>query len=542
MTPTAYPCFRALDRAFRRADSGVQVPEAALDPPPRQNPRLDLGPCQLDLDSGLVLRGGAAVPMRARPLAVLRHLATRPGQIVSKTELIEAAWAGVAVSDDSLTQAIRDIRVQIGDDTGTILRTAARRGYMLVPGMAEAPPPPQDAPTDHRPRIGILPFADQTGSAESASLIALLNDETAAGLSRFRTFIVLSPRSVAAAASAEPDPVRLAATLKAIYLLFGTARPAPGGGFRLALELIDDKGALVWTDVFDCSGPALLDQPDAIPRRILGHLNASLEEDEIARVRYRPTGSLSALDHLAKGLALMRRADPALYPAAKAEFEAACADDPSFGMAHSQLSWAELSAGGFGLAPLEARLRARDHAQRGADLAPFEARTVSSLGYAQIFVREFDAAERNIFAAHRMNPFSAIIMMDMVVLAVSRGRPADALDWLARVAEVSPVPIGYEDILLLEAHFQLGQYDQAAAAVGRIAHPDLRQRTWAAAIAAMRGDIATVRRELEAVARMAPGWDPLANMRAGYDYEHEADMRRMLDAVDLALRMWRGTA
>ena len=513
-----------------------------MDPPPRQNPRLDLGPCQLDLDSGLVLRGGAAVPMRARPLAVLRHLATRPGQIISKSELIEAVWADVAVTDDSLTQAIRDIRVQIGDETGTILRTAARRGYMLVPRAPNTPDPLQSAPADHRPRIGILPFADQTGRPESASLIALLNDETAAGLSRFRAFIVLAPRSVAAAAVAEPDPVRLAQTLSATYLLYGTARPATDGGFRLALELIDDKGTLVWMDVFDCTGQALLDQPDAIPRRILGHLNASLQEDELTRIRYRPTSSLSAFDHLAKGLAFMRRADPELYPAAKTEFEAACIDDPSFGLAHTQLAWAELSAGGFGLAPLEARLNARARAQRGVDLAPFDARALSGLGYLQIFVREFDNAEQNISAAYRLNPFSAEVMMDMVVLAVSRGRPTAALDWLARVAEISPVPLGHEDILRFEAHFFLRQYDEAATVVGRIAHPDLRQRTWIAAIAAMRGDLATVSRELDAVARLAPGWDHLGNMRAGYDYEHEEDKQRMLEAVDLALRMWRGTA
>jgi hypothetical protein len=86
----------------------------------------------------------------------------------------------------------------------------------------------------------------------------------------------------------------------------------------------------------------------------------------------------------------------------------------------------------------------------------------------------------------------------------------------------------------------LDQLDDAVASLARIAHPDLRQRVWLAAVAAMRGNGPTVIRELDAVARIAPDWDHLTNMRIGYYYEHEEDTRRMLQAVELALKIWRG--
>ncbi|MGV8988845.1 MAG: winged helix-turn-helix domain-containing protein [Cypionkella sp.] len=504
----------------------------------QQNRKLDLGSCQLELDSGLVLRDGRVVPLRARPLEVLRYLASRPGQVVSKSELMEAVWKNVVVTDDSLTQAVHDIRMQIEDGAGQILRTAARRGYMLVP---KADAPSQHALKDLRARIGILPFADLTQRAENAALISWLNDETATGLSRFKTVVVLSPRSVAVAASTERDPIQLATALSANYLLYGTARPTARKGFRLSIELIGHDGALVWADVFDCSGVAMLDQPDVIPRRILGYLNASLEDGELARIRYRPTSSLTAMDRFARGLAILRRADPDQYAEAKTEFDAACSADPSFGLAHSYAAESELSAAGFGLAPAEIRRQVVARAQRGVDLAPIEARTLSMLGFAQLFVREFDAAEHNITAAQRLNPFSVDIMRNMAILNLSRGRHALALDWLARIAEISPVSGPHEDILRFEAFFQLGQFDEAAAAVGRVAHPDLRQRVWAATIAAMRGDTPGALRELEAVSRIEPSWDHLGMMTTGYDYEHQEDTERMLEGVRRALKFRGGS-
>ena len=36
---------------------------------------LNLGSCRLDLECGTVLRDGAAIPMRTKPLRVLRYLA-----------------------------------------------------------------------------------------------------------------------------------------------------------------------------------------------------------------------------------------------------------------------------------------------------------------------------------------------------------------------------------------------------------------------------------------------------------------------------------
>jgi DNA-binding winged helix-turn-helix (wHTH) protein len=85
---------------------------------------------------------GNAIPLRPRSFAVLRHLADNPGRLVTKDELMQAVWPGIAVTDDSLVQCIGEIRRAIGDDAHAVLRTVPRRGYRLVPpqGRPEAPP------------------------------------------------------------------------------------------------------------------------------------------------------------------------------------------------------------------------------------------------------------------------------------------------------------------------------------------------------------------------------------------------------------------
>ncbi len=493
-----------------------------------------LGDCRFDPQGGTLRRGDQVIDLRAKSFALLAHLARNAGRVLTKDDLLETVWPDVTVTEDSLTQAIRDIRVQLGPAGAACLRTVARRGYMLVPDtvpeLAAAPTP---ARRDGRMRVAVLPFEDATGDAGEAARIAALNEEIAAGLLRFRTVVVLGTRA-AASADVGAGPQAVAARLAADYLVTGTARQAPGG-FALSLTMMDADGALIWSEVFDCGGAAILGQSDGIPRRIVGRMSASLETSERDRAAYRPTESLTAFDHFARGVALIRRADPAFYADARVQFERAVAADPNFGLAHAHLAWADLSEHGFGLAPAFVKQRVVAHAQRGADVSPGESRAVGMLGYALTFVGAFDAAEQTINHALALNPFSDDTMRDKSVILLGRGRGAEALDWIERAADVLPVGMGHDDILRFEACFLARDYDGAARAAARVAHPDLRQRTFMAGIAALRGRRDEALRHLADVAAIDPDWDHVGRAREGYLYERAEDTEHLLGAIRLAL-------
>ena len=77
------------------------------------------GPFRLDLSAGQLRRGDAVVPLAPKAFTVLQHLVTRSGQLVTKDELLELAWADVHVGDGALKVCIREIRRALQDDSKT---------------------------------------------------------------------------------------------------------------------------------------------------------------------------------------------------------------------------------------------------------------------------------------------------------------------------------------------------------------------------------------------------------------------------------------
>ena len=109
----------------------------------------------LNLDRGCLQKAGADLALRPKSFDVLRYLVERAGRLVSKDEVVGAVWPNVIVSDDALTQCIRDIRKVLSDDGERFIRTVQRRGYMFaaaaIPLTAAAGPDvpqPDRAPAD----------------------------------------------------------------------------------------------------------------------------------------------------------------------------------------------------------------------------------------------------------------------------------------------------------------------------------------------------------------------------------------------------------
>ena len=69
-------------------------------------PRFRFGEFELDTAAGRLTRASEPLAMPARHLDVLAALLARAGEVVSKDALVEAAWPDVAVTDNSLEQAI----------------------------------------------------------------------------------------------------------------------------------------------------------------------------------------------------------------------------------------------------------------------------------------------------------------------------------------------------------------------------------------------------------------------------------------------------
>jgi DNA-binding winged helix-turn-helix (wHTH) protein len=99
---------------------------------------LDPGNRQLRGDDG-------PVELNARYLDALALLVREAGKLVSKDRFLEEVWRGVPVTDEALTQCIRMLRRQLGDDAARprFIETVPKHGYRFIALVEPAEPEPQ---------------------------------------------------------------------------------------------------------------------------------------------------------------------------------------------------------------------------------------------------------------------------------------------------------------------------------------------------------------------------------------------------------------
>jgi DNA-binding winged helix-turn-helix (wHTH) protein len=100
------------------------------------------GPFRLDLIEAQLWRGEQTVALQPKPLAVLQYLAQRPGQVVSKRELLKAVWDTI-VGTAVVKECLRAIRGALGEDMNApqYIETVGREGYrFLAPSTSTTTP------------------------------------------------------------------------------------------------------------------------------------------------------------------------------------------------------------------------------------------------------------------------------------------------------------------------------------------------------------------------------------------------------------------
>src|SRR5258708_327616 len=123
---------------------------------------VSFGPYRLIAAQRLLLEGDNPVRLGSRAFDILAPLAERPGEVVSKKELIARAWPKTFVEDANLKIQISALRRALGDGQGDhrYVVTVPGRGYNFVAPVRleepsrSAPPPTIAPPTSHN-----LPFA-----------------------------------------------------------------------------------------------------------------------------------------------------------------------------------------------------------------------------------------------------------------------------------------------------------------------------------------------------------------------------------------------
>ena len=113
----------------------------------------------LHRQAGELLRNGSRARLQSQPLQILEELLARPGELVTREQLIARLWPkGVVDYDTALNSAVRRLRTALGDhaETPRYIETIPRRGYRFIgrldapvaapAGIIDLPRPPSPAP------------------------------------------------------------------------------------------------------------------------------------------------------------------------------------------------------------------------------------------------------------------------------------------------------------------------------------------------------------------------------------------------------------
>lgn len=260
---------------------------------------LRIGDWRVDPASGEISREGRSVRLEARSMRLLLCLAGRQGEIVSIDELLDQVWAGVAVSPDSVYQAVASLRRVLEDDPKqpSYIATVPRLGYRMVATVGAWNDVENTEPADSvaakphalTPRrkllfalaagsalviavvfgfiargkiternrstavisVGVLPFLDLTQGMEEGEFADGMTEELIDRLSKVPGLRVPSPTSSFYFKDKREPVAEIAKALGVTYVVDGSVRKSEAR-VKIAVRLVRaDNGYVVWSESYD---------------------------------------------------------------------------------------------------------------------------------------------------------------------------------------------------------------------------------------------------------------------------------------------------
>lgn len=122
-----------------------------------------------------LLRRGEVVPLGERSFATLLALLERPGEVVTKAELLDEVWPDAVVGDDSVAKAVSDLRVALGDPPAAprYVQTVPRRGYRFIGELVDLSKPKPTPPSGNARSLVVLGSTLAVGESGSGEKVVV---------------------------------------------------------------------------------------------------------------------------------------------------------------------------------------------------------------------------------------------------------------------------------------------------------------------------------------------------------------------------------
>lgn len=267
-----------------------------------------------------LMRDGKRLALQELPLQILELLSSRPGQLVTREQLVTHLWPkGVVDFDAGINTAMRKLRAALGDDAAAprYIETVPRQGYrFLVTPQREPAPDVEVAPVAATPkrrwpwalatvcvavvvaiawsvialrgssdpatptaqnyRLAVLPFENLSPDPANAFFADGMHEEILSSLANVANLEVISRTTMMQYRRSPKAVGDITRELRITHLLEGTVR-REGTLVRMTLQLIDARDDRhLWSRTFDRKLTDVMTLQSQVAAEIAGQLQRSL--------------------------------------------------------------------------------------------------------------------------------------------------------------------------------------------------------------------------------------------------------------------------
>jgi TolB-like protein/Tfp pilus assembly protein PilF len=403
------------------------------------------GVFEFDDTTGELRKRGLRLKVQGKPIAALRLLLARPGELVTYEEMQRALWHEGTFVDfsRSLAIAINKLRTALGDTARAprYIETLPGRGYRFIAPVRTAA---DMARLAGRQLLAVLPFENASGDAADDYFADGLTEDLMTQLGQ------IDPRRLGVIARATALRYKQSTqSLREIGRELGIAYAVQGSvrrwrkRVRITARLVQvaDETQL-WAERYDRQLSDVLALQDQVTRHIAEALRMELLPERHAAPT-RGTPAFVAYDLYLQGRAQWNRRTHESVRAAMPFFERAIAAAPDFALAHLGLADAYAVLGYYGTLPsVTAFEQARAAVLRALALDEALGAARSSLGFV-ILQRDWDV-ERAL-AEHRraveLSPDRASALHWYGLSLTQAGRFPEAFSVLEQARELDPLSV-----------------------------------------------------------------------------------------------------
>ena len=467
---------------------------------PLEGKRFRLGEWLVDPRDCTVRSADSTRRVEPQVIELLLCLASHPGQVVSRQQIVEEVWQGRLVSEDSLTGSISQLRKALGDETRSprYIETIPKRGYRLLlsreEGDAAPPRPPGLAggrgwrpaagglilvlgaagwwlmpAVRHEPAVAslaVLPLKNLSPEPNDAYLADGVTSALITELAKLAPLRVISHTSVMRYRASRGSAAEIAGELKVDAILEGSVARS-GRRVRVDAQLTDARrDAHLWAEAYERDVEDLLQLQSEIAQSIAGSIRLRLQDGRRAGGAGRV--SAEAVEAYLKGRVALDQRTPDALKQSRVYFQRAVDLDPRFAGAFAGLADSSTFMIGHGLAaPSDLSAQARSAARRALELDPDLAEAHASQGAVLGFLDwQLPPAEEEFRRALQLQPGLARAHLGYALLLSAMGRHKEAIKEGRQALALDP--------LNLPAHWSLAEilivarrYDEVVAQMGR---------------------------------------------------------------------------